>query len=95
MFYLHENDLYISFRVLQLFNHVCGLRWSEESVKSLLSIEGEELHLLSPVAFTKDSGKDGMGVGASVQRVLDATHLTMKAAVHRVIEELGQERKLT
>ncbi|XP_045101948.1 dynein-1-alpha heavy chain, flagellar inner arm I1 complex-like isoform X2 [Portunus trituberculatus] len=80
--------------VSKLFNHVCGLRWSENNVKGLLTLEGEELHLLSPVVLTKDGG-DGAGVGAGVQRLLDATHLTMKAAVQRVIEELGRERKLT
>ncbi|XP_063870908.1 dynein axonemal heavy chain 10-like isoform X4 [Scylla paramamosain] len=85
---------HLNLLVGKLFNHVCGLRWSENSVKGLLTMEGEELHLLSPVVLSKDSG-DGAGIGAGVQRLLDATHLTMKAAVQRVIEELGRERKLT
>lgn len=87
--------LTIFFCVLQLFNHVCGLRWSEESVKGLVTVEGEELYLLSPVALIKDGGSDGVGVGAGVQRVLDATHLAMKGAVQRIIEEFGKEKRLT
>lgn len=73
---------------------MCGLRWSEDGVKGLVTVEGEELHLVSPVALIKNDASDGMSVGKGVQRVLDATQSAMKRAVQRVIEELGKEKRL-
>lgn len=79
----------------QLFNQVCGLRWGEDGVKGLVTVEGEELHFASPVALLNDGTCDGMGVGAGVQRVLNAMQSAMMRAVQRDIEELGMEKKLT
>ncbi|XP_050721570.1 uncharacterized protein LOC127001253 isoform X3 [Eriocheir sinensis] len=78
----------------KLFNQVCGLRWSEEGVKGLVSMEGEELNLFSPVALIKNGASDGLSVGTGVQRVLDATQSAMKGAVQRAIEDLGKEKRL-
>lgn len=71
------------------------MRWSEDGVKGLVTVEGEELNLVSPVALVKNGSTDGMGVGTGVQRLVDATHSAMKSAVQRIIEELGKEKRLT
>lgn len=63
-------------------------------MKGLVSMEGEELHLVSPVALIKNGTSDGMGVGTHVQQVLDAAQSAMKGAVQRAIEDLGKEKKL-
>lgn len=71
------------------------MRWNEDGVKGLVSVEGEELNLVSPVALVRNGANDGADVGIGVQRVLDATHSAMKRTVQRVIEELGKEKRLT
>lgn len=63
-------------------------------MKSLVSMEGEEVHLVSPVALIKNGASDGLSVGTGVQRVLDATQSAMKGAVQRAIEDLGKEKRL-
>lgn len=66
------------------------MRWNKEGVSGLVSVEGEELALSAPVCVGKGEGS----VGKGVQQLLHTTHLTMKAAVQKAIEELGKERKL-
>ncbi|KAK3856109.1 hypothetical protein Pcinc_037532 [Petrolisthes cinctipes] len=84
--------------VHKIFNNIESVRWSKEGVIGLVSVEGEELSLSAPVCI--DGGGGGKGVdggsvvGEGVQQLLHTTHLTVKAAVQKAIEDLGKERKL-
>nr|XP_045619033.1 uncharacterized protein LOC123770899 [Procambarus clarkii] len=77
--------------VHKIFNNISSIKSCNGSVTGLVSMEGEQLALSSPVQL------DGAGVaiGVAMQDLLDGTHSAVKSAVRRAIEELGMQGRLT